>query len=46
MLFFPLQLAGLQILRSVLTLLFEVQQIPLFYISITFPGKMIFHIHN
>ena len=46
MLFFPLQLAGIQILRPVLTLLFEVQQIPLFYISLTFLGKMIVHVHK
>ena len=46
MLLFPLHIAGLQILRPVLTPLFEVQQIPLFHFSITYPDKFIFQIHK
>ena len=46
MLRFPLHLTGLQILRSVLTLLFEVQQIPLFDFIIAYLGKIIFRIHK
>jgi hypothetical protein len=45
-LLFPLHLTGLQIFRSVLTLIFEVQQIPLFDFIIAYPGKLSFQIHK
>jgi hypothetical protein len=45
-LLFPLHLTGLKILRSVLTPLFEVQQISLFDFIIAYPGKLIFQIHK
>ena len=46
MLLLLLQLAGPQILPPVLTLLSEVQQIPLCDFSITYPGKHIIQIHK
>jgi len=42
MLLFPLHLAGLQTILPVLTLLFKIEQIPIFYYSITCPGKLNF----
>ena len=46
MLIFPLHLAGLQILRLVLTLLYESNKYTFYDFSITYPRKLIFQIHK
>ena len=46
MLIFPFHLAGLRIVRPVLTFLSKVQKYPLFDFSITYPGTLIFQIHK